>query len=117
MAMCMASSTHGTRVTLPFHRSRRGFPVSLEPGRQVEMANDSSYGLTALVFTRDLARAHRVAAALRAGKVWVNCFSVRDLRAPFGGLGFSGVGRDGGLFSCDFFTEPKAVTMELGGAR
>jgi aminomuconate-semialdehyde/2-hydroxymuconate-6-semialdehyde dehydrogenase len=82
----------------------------------VELANSSSYGLTALAFTRDLARAHRVAAALRAGTVWVNCFSLRDLRAPFGGLGFSGVGRDGGLFSRDFFTEPKAVTMELGGS-
>lgn len=67
-----------------------------------------------MMFTRDLARAaHRVAAAMRAGSVWVNCFSIRDLRAPFGGLGSSGVGRDGGLFSCDFFTEPKAVTMEL----
>lgn len=79
----------------------------------IELANSSSYGLSALVFTRDLARAHNVAAALRAGTVWVNCFSIRDLRAPFGGLGFSGIGRDGGRFSRDFFTEPKAVTMEL----
>ena len=70
-----------------------------DESQAVEMANSSPYGLTALVFTRDLARAHRVAAALKAGTVWVNCFSLRDLRAPFGGLGFSGVGRDGGLCS------------------
>ena len=52
-------------------------------------------------------------AALKAGTVWVNCFFVRDLRAPFGGVGDSGIGREGGTFSREFFTEPKAVVMEI----
>ena len=76
-------------------------------------ANDSRYGLNAMIFTEDLSRAHRVAAALRAGTVWVNCFFVRDLRAPFGGFGDSGWGREGGNFSREFFTEPKAVVMQI----
>ncbi len=76
-------------------------------------ANDSPYGLNAMVFTENLSRAHRVAAALRAGTIWANCFFVRDLRAPFGGVGDSGVGREGGNFSREFFTEPKAVVMAL----
>lgn len=79
----------------------------------VELANSLPYGLSALVFTRDLARAHRVSAALRTGLVWVNCYQIRDLRAPFGGQGISGMGRDGGTFSRDFLTEPKAVMMDL----
>ena len=62
---------------------------------------------------RDLSRAHRASAALRAGTVWVNCFFVRDLRAPFGGVGDSGIGREGGTFSREFFTEPKAVVMQV----
>ena len=53
----------------------------------IRSANDTRYGLNAMVFTRDLSRAHRASAALRAGTVWVNCFFVRDLRAPFGGVG------------------------------
>lgn len=78
----------------------------------VGMANDTRFGLSAMVFTDNLHRAHRVSAALRAGTVWTNCFFVRDLRAPFGGVGDSGVGREGGTFSREFFTEPKAVVME-----
>ena len=66
-----------------------------------------------MVFTENLSRAHRVSAALRAGTVWANCFFVRDLRAPYGGVGESGVGREGGNFSRDFFTEPKAVMMAI----
>jgi aminomuconate-semialdehyde/2-hydroxymuconate-6-semialdehyde dehydrogenase len=79
----------------------------------VGLANDSRYGLNAMVFTDNLSRAHRVSAALRAGTVWTNCFFVRDLRAPFGGMGDSGWGREGGNFSREFFTEPKAVVMAI----
>jgi aminomuconate-semialdehyde/2-hydroxymuconate-6-semialdehyde dehydrogenase len=79
----------------------------------IRSANDTRYGLNAMVFTRDLSRAHRASAALRAGTVWVNCFFVRDLRAPFGGVGDSGVGREGGTFSREFFTEPKAVVTQV----
>ncbi len=80
----------------------------------IRLANDTPYGLNAMVFTENLRRAHRVSARLRAGTVWVNCFFVRDLRAPFGGVGESGIGREGGTFSREFFTEPKAVVMEIG---
>jgi aminomuconate-semialdehyde/2-hydroxymuconate-6-semialdehyde dehydrogenase len=79
----------------------------------VAAANNTRYGLNAMVFTENLSRAHRVAANLRAGTVWVNCFFIRDLRAPFGGVGDSGVGREGGNFSREFFTEPKAVVMQI----
>jgi aminomuconate-semialdehyde/2-hydroxymuconate-6-semialdehyde dehydrogenase len=79
----------------------------------VALANDTRYGLSAMVFTENLSRAHSVAARLRAGTVWVNCFFIRDLRAPFGGFGDSGVGREGGTFSREFFTEPKAVVAQI----
>jgi aminomuconate-semialdehyde/2-hydroxymuconate-6-semialdehyde dehydrogenase len=79
----------------------------------VHLANDTRYGLNAMVFTENLSRAHRVAERLNAGTVWVNCFFIRDLRAPFGGVGESGVGREGGNFSREFFTEPKAVVMQI----
>ncbi|WP_026303866.1 aldehyde dehydrogenase [Jongsikchunia kroppenstedtii] len=79
----------------------------------VELANDSRYGLNAMLFTENLSRAHRVSSRLNAGSVWVNCFFIRDLRAPFGGSGDSGIGREGGNFSREFFTEPKAVVMQI----
>ena len=79
----------------------------------VALANDSPYGLNAMLFTQSLDRAHRVADALEAGTVWVNCFFIRDLRAPFGGVGLSGIGREGGNFSREFFTEPQAVIMQI----
>ena len=79
----------------------------------VHLANDTRYGLNAMIFTENLSRAHRVASKLRAGTVWVNCFFIRDLRTPFGGVGDSGVGREGGNFSREFFTEPKAVVMQI----
>ncbi|HEX7660709.1 MAG TPA: aldehyde dehydrogenase [Pseudonocardiaceae bacterium] len=79
----------------------------------VRLANSTPYGLNAMLFSENLSRAHRVSAALKAGTVWVNCFFIRDLRAPFGGVGDSGIGREGGNFSREFFTEPKAVIMQL----
>lgn len=79
----------------------------------IELANDTRYGLNAMLFTDNLSRAHRVAKLLRAGTVWVNCFFIRDLRTPFGGVGDSGVGREGGNFSREFFTEPKAIVMQI----
>jgi aminomuconate-semialdehyde/2-hydroxymuconate-6-semialdehyde dehydrogenase len=75
------------------------------------LANDTAYGLSSVVFTESLARAHTTAAHLRTGTVWVNCYQVRDLRAPFGGGGHSGIGREGGSFSREFFTEPQAVFL------
>lgn len=82
----------------------------------LELANATRYGLNAMVFTENLSRAHRMSAALKAGTVWVNCFFIRDLRAPFGGVGESGLGREGGTFSREFFTEPKAVVMQIDSA-
>jgi len=79
----------------------------------VALANETRYGLNAMLFTENLSRAHRVASRLRAGTVWVNCFFIRDLRTPFGGVGDSGVGREGGNFSREFFTEPKSVVMQI----
>ena len=76
------------------------------------MANASNYGLAGMVWTRDLDRAHRMAANWRTGTVWVNCFFVRDLRLPFGGEGWSGIGREGGRYSREFFTEPRAVVIQ-----
>ncbi|MDW5594052.1 aldehyde dehydrogenase [Conexibacter stalactiti] len=79
----------------------------------IRVANDTPYGLAAMLWTQDLRRAHRVGAALDVGTVWVNCFFVRDLRAPFGGAKGSGMGREGGYYSREFFTEAKTITMAL----
>jgi aminomuconate-semialdehyde/2-hydroxymuconate-6-semialdehyde dehydrogenase len=79
----------------------------------VAWANGSRYGLSASVWTRDLAKAHRVAAAIECGTVWVNTWLLRDLRVPFGGMKDSGVGREGGFESLDFFTEAKNVCIKL----
>ena len=77
----------------------------------VRLANDTAYGLSCVVFTESIKRAHTVASRLRCGTVWVNCYQVRDLRAPMGGPGNSGIGREGGNFSREFFTEPQAVFL------
>jgi 5-carboxymethyl-2-hydroxymuconic-semialdehyde dehydrogenase len=77
----------------------------------VAMANDTTYGLSAIVYTGDPGRAERVSSALVAGTVWVNCFFVRDLRAPFGGSRNSGIGREGGVWSFDFYSDVKNVCI------
>ena len=79
----------------------------------VALANGTPYGLASVVWTRALDRAHRVAANLQAGITWVNCWMVRDLRTPFGGVKQSGVGREGGWEALRFFTEPKNVCLKL----
>jgi len=81
----------------------------------VALANATSYGLSASLWTRDLNKAHHVADALQAGTVWVNCWLLRDLRAPFGGVKQSGVGREGGDEALRFFTEPKNVCIKTLG--
>jgi aminomuconate-semialdehyde/2-hydroxymuconate-6-semialdehyde dehydrogenase len=73
----------------------------------VALANGTRYGLAATVFTGSRERAGRVSERLIAGTVWVNCFFVRDLRAPFGGAGQSGIGREGGTWSFDFYSDVK----------
>ncbi len=77
----------------------------------IETANDVTYGLSAVVQTRDLGRAVRVAGAIDAGTVWVNDFFVRDLRVPFGGMKQSGIGREGGQYSMEFYTDAKNVCL------
>ncbi len=79
----------------------------------IERANAVPYGLSAAVWTRDLARAHRVAALVEAGVVWVNSWFLRDLRTPFGGAKQSGIGREGGVHSLEFYTELKNVCIKL----
>ena len=79
------------------------------------LANATRYGLAAMVYTGDPARAERVAAGVVAGTVWVNCYFVRDLAAPFGGARISGIGREGGRWSFDFFCDVKNVAIRRGG--
>ncbi|MGQ4515429.1 2-hydroxymuconic semialdehyde dehydrogenase [Streptomyces sp. DW26H14] len=79
----------------------------------VELANDTEYGLAASVWTRDLRRGHRVAQAMNVGMAWVNTWFLRDLRSPFGGVGLSGLGREGGASSLHFYTEPTNVCVRL----
>ncbi|MEO8743230.1 MAG: aldehyde dehydrogenase family protein, partial [Lysobacteraceae bacterium] len=77
------------------------------------LANATPYGLSASVWTQQLNRAHSVAAKLRTGIVWINTWMMRDLRTPFGGVGQSGLGREGGLEAMRFFTEPKNICLQI----
>ncbi|MGJ7913046.1 aldehyde dehydrogenase [Neobacillus sp. LXY-1] len=79
----------------------------------LRIANDTEYGLNGVVWTQNLQRAHRISHSVRAGTIWVNCWFVRDLRAPFGGFKKSGIGREGGHHSMEFFTEAKNICIAL----
>ncbi|MGZ9769553.1 aldehyde dehydrogenase [Bacillus toyonensis] len=79
----------------------------------IRIANDSIYGLAGVVWTNDLRRAQRVVSQIDSGLLWINCWYVRDLRTPFGGSKASGIGREGGRHSFEFYTEAKTVTMKL----
>lgn len=79
----------------------------------IELANATNYGLAASIWTQDISKANRVAAKVEAGIIWVNCWLVRDLRTPFGGVKNSGVGREGGWEALRFFTEAKNVCIQF----
>jgi len=77
----------------------------------IALANSTEYGLAGMCYTSDAARAERVGFAVRAGTVWINCFLIRDLTAPFGGTGISGIGREGGDFALDFHSDLKTLQI------
>ena len=79
----------------------------------LQMANCTEYGLASVIWTQDITRAHNMAAQIQSGIVWINCWLLRDLRTPFGGVKQSGVGREGGWEAMKFFTEPKNVCVKL----
>jgi aminomuconate-semialdehyde/2-hydroxymuconate-6-semialdehyde dehydrogenase len=79
----------------------------------VAMANDTKYGLAASIWTSDLKRGHRVAQQMNVGITWVNCWFLRDLRTPFGGAGLSGIGREGGMHSLNFYSELNNICIRL----
>lgn len=83
------------------------------PHEAVKWANNSQYGLSASLWTKNLTLAHKMAADLRVGTVWVNTWLKRDLRMPFGGVKMSGIGREGGDHSIEFFTDTKTVCIQL----
>jgi aminomuconate-semialdehyde/2-hydroxymuconate-6-semialdehyde dehydrogenase len=80
----------------------------------LQIANGTAYGLAASIWSRDIDRCHRLAAAIHSGVVWVNTWMLRDLRTPFGGMKDSGVGREGGHEALRFFTDPKNVCVQYG---
>ena len=86
----------------------------VDESEAVELANDVRYGLAGYLWTADVGRANRVSMALDAGMIWVNSENVRQLPTPFGGMKSSGIGRDGGDYSFDFYMETKHVSLARG---
>ena len=91
--------------------------VTLQPFRDEEealrLANATSYGLSATIWTQDISRASRISTTLESGIIWINCWLLRDLRTPFGGMKNSGMGREGGWEALRFFTEPKNICIQI----
>ena len=91
--------------------------VTLQPfeteEQALELANATGYGLSATIWTQDISKANRVAAKTQSGIIWINCWLLRDLRTPFGGMKQSGVGREGGFEALKFFTEEKNVCVKI----
>ncbi len=79
----------------------------------IALANDTEYGLASSIWTSELKRAHRVARQMKTGITWVNCWFLRDLRTPFGGVGLSGIGREGGVHSLNFYSELNNICIRL----
>jgi aminomuconate-semialdehyde/2-hydroxymuconate-6-semialdehyde dehydrogenase len=101
---CQAQEIFGPVVTItPFDSEEE----------VIKLANATEYGLSGTVWTNDLRRGHRVAAAIDAGLVWINSWFLRDLRTPFGGVKGSGIGREGGVHSLEFYTELKNICVQL----
>jgi betaine-aldehyde dehydrogenase/5-carboxymethyl-2-hydroxymuconic-semialdehyde dehydrogenase len=87
------------------------FQTFADEDEALALANSTAYGLSGIVYTGSAARAERVGRAVRAGVVWVNTFLVRDLTAPFGGIGVSGIGREGGQYALDFYSDLKSLQI------
>ena len=113
-ATVFADVTPGMRI---FREEIFGPVVCVTPfdneASAIELANATSYGLAAYIWTSDLSRAHRVAHSVQSGMTWVNSHNVRDLRTPFGGVKSSGLGREGGPHSLDFYTQTRIVHIAL----
>ena len=95
-------------------RMGRALIQAVTEAEGVALANSTAYGLSGIVYTGDAARAERVGRSVRGGTVWVNTFLVRDLTAPFGGIGISGLGREGGDYALDFHSDLKTLQILEG---
>ena len=93
-----------------FQTSAESFDTEEEA---VNLANDTKYGLAASIWTTNLKRGHRVAQQMNVGITWLNCWFLRDLRTPFGGVGLSGIGREGGIHSLNFYSELNNICVRL----
>jgi betaine-aldehyde dehydrogenase/5-carboxymethyl-2-hydroxymuconic-semialdehyde dehydrogenase len=93
------------------------FQTFADEDEAIALANSTAYGLSGLIYTSAMGRADRIGRALRAGIVWVNTFLVRDLTAPFGGVGISGIGREGGDYALDFYSDLKTLQILDGSVR